>query len=630
MKLQASQIRLSATDLSNHLACRHLTVLDLQVARSLRSAPEWRAPDLKVIQELGLRHEAAYLRSLRDTEVSFVDLRDLSEQQALAETIAAMRQGVAVIAQGALASGRWFGRPDVLRKVSHPSRLGAWSYEVYDCKLSRETKATTILQLAHYSALLGEIQFDSPETLPEFMYVVPAGKQFQPERYRVAEYAAYYRHMRTRLEQACEDERPSESYPEPCVHCDVCRWFAECNARRRADDHLSLVAGIRRQQRKQLEEWDAPTMAQLAVLPIPLRQRPQHGSRDAMERVREQARVQVTGRSEKRLVYEPLLPVAEGIGLCRLPQPSAGDMFLDLEGDPFAGETGMQYLFGFAFRKADGELGYEKRWALDRKAEKKGFEWLVDEIMRRREADPHMHVYHFGAYEPGTLKRLMGIYATREDQIDRLLRAGTLVDLHQAFKQSTLASVEEYSLKKIEAFYAFERQTPLDASRAAMRYIEHRLELGWGDEELPESLREAMEGYNSEDCFSTAGLRDWLERERQRLVESGTPVPRPPEKSGDPSEKLQNKLDRTAALTRMLCDRIPIDLAARSDEQGGQWLLAQLLSWHRREDKQAWQEGYRLAEMADEDLLDERVGLTRLRFVQRVDCGQQVPTDRYR
>ena len=630
MKVDCSQIRLAATDLSNHLACRHVTSLDLSVLRGLRRAPDWRSPDLKIIQELGLRHEAAYLQSLRDAGHSFVDLRDRNEREAIAETLSCMRRGVDVIAQGSLASGRWFGHPDVLRKTATPSCLGDWSYEVYDCKLARDTKAATILQVAFYSALVQELQ----GAMPEFMYVVPAGKNFQAEPYRFAEYSAYYRYVKARLEKVCDDSNRdgtagNGTYPEPCPHCDVCRWFRECDSQRRADDHLSLVAGIRRQQQKQLQEWDTETMAKLAVLPVPLQQRPLHGSREAIERVREQARVQVTGRSEQRLVHEPLLPVAEGIGLCRLPEPSASDMFVDLEGDPFAGETGMQYLFGFAFRKADGELGYEKRWALDRKAEKKGFEWLVDEIMRRREADPHMHVYHFGAYEPGTLKRLMGIYATREDQIDRLLRAGTLVDLHQAFKQSTLASVEEYSLKKIEAFYAFERQTPLDASRAAMRYIEHRLELGWDDEELPESMREAMEGYNCEDCFSTAGLRDWLERERQRLVESGTPVPRPPEKSGDPSEKLQNKLDRTAALTRMLCDRIPIDLAARSDEQGGQWLLAQLLSWHRREDKQAWQEGYRLAEMADEDLLDERVGLTRLRFVQRVDCGQQVPTDRY-
>ena len=213
------------------------------------------------------------------------------------------------------------------------------------------------------------------------------------------------------------------------------------------------------------------------------------------------------GRIEKRLVYEALLPVVEGMGLCRLPEPSSDDVFLDLEGDPFVGESGLQYLFGFAVKNAAGELGYEKRWALNREEEKGAFEWLVDEIVGRLQANPRTHVYHFGAYEPGVLKRLMGMYATRENEIDRLLRAGSLVDVHQSFKQGLRAGVEEYSLKKLEALYGFERKTPLDESRAAMRYVEHRLELGWGDEELPEPVRQAMEGYNQEDCFSTAGLR---------------------------------------------------------------------------------------------------------------------------
>jgi len=39
-----------------------------------------------------------------------------------------------------------------------------------------------------------------------------------------------------------------------------------------------------------------------------------------------------------------------------------------------------------------------------------------------------------------------------------------MVDLHQAYKQGFRASVEEYSLKKVEAFYGFERETPLEAS----------------------------------------------------------------------------------------------------------------------------------------------------------------------
>src|SRR5260370_33026228 len=354
MKNLSGQIRLAATDLSNHLACRHLTSLDLSVAHGQRSAPAWRSSELAVIQELGLRHEAEYLKFLQAKNLSFADLRELrDEQAALVEALSSMQRGVEVMGQGSLAVGRWFGGPDVLLKVAKPSRLGEWSYEAYDCKWARETKAATILQLALYSALLEGVQGEPPE----FMYVIP-GQSFEAEPYRVAEYAAYCRYVRARLERVCTDECGEETYPEPCPHCDVCRWFCECDKKRRGDDHLSLVAGIRRQQRNQLEEWDTETMAKLAVLPIPLTQRPKHGSREGIEHVREQARVQVTGRTEKKLVYEPLLPIAEGIGFCRLPEPSADDVFVDLEGDPFVGESGRQYLFGSSFRNAVSALSY--------------------------------------------------------------------------------------------------------------------------------------------------------------------------------------------------------------------------------------------------------------------------------
>jgi predicted RecB family nuclease len=627
MKIISKKIRLSATDLSNHLACGHVTSLDLQVARGEKQAPDWAAPDLVVIRERGQRHEKSYLEYLGvQQKLGIANLENITdEKELLDETRRLMEKGADVIAQGALRDGQWFGRPDVLRRVAKHSAKWKWSYEVADTKLSRETKAAAILQLSLYSELLEKSQSCAPES----MWVIPSGKDFEGEAYRVAEYAAYFRYVKERLTQSALNSRGEVTYPEPVAHCDVCRWFRECDGRRRADDHLSLVAGIRRQQRSQLEEWDTRTMARLAVLPIPLTQRPKHSSREAIERVREQARVQVLGRVEKRLVYEALLPALQGMGLCRLPEPSPDDVFLDLEGDPFVGESGLQYLFGFAVKNAAGELGYEKRWALNREEEKGAFEWLVDEIVRRVQANPRTHVYHFGAYEPSALKRLMGMYATRENEIDRLLRAESLVDVHQSFKQGLRAGVEEYSLKKLEALYGFERKTPLDESRAAMRYVEHRLELGWGDEELPEPFRQAMEGYNQEDCFSTVGLRDWLENQRRQLVESGTEVPRPEEKSGDPSDKLKEKLDRAAALSQLLCEKSPADPSSRSKEQSGQWLLAQLLSWHRREDKRAWQEGYRLAEANDEDLLDERVGLTRLRFAERVDRRKQVPTDRY-
>src|SRR3989475_11694889 len=520
MKIVGQQIRLAGSDLSNHLACRHLTTLELQVVRGERAAPDWADPDLAIILERGDRHEKDYLAHLAAQGLTVENLGHIDhkeEARLLAETLALMDRGAQAIAQGALSDGGWFGRPDVLRRVATPSKRWKWSYEVVDTKLARETKATTILQLSLYSELLAKIQ----GTVPEFLWVVPPGEGFAVEKYLVSEYASCSRFVMKRFRGAVGEGASKETYPEPVEHCNVCRWFRECDARRRADDHLSLVAGIRRQQRDQFETWNAETMEKLAVLPIPLKERPKHGSKAGYERVREQARVQVEGRTEKKLKHELLLPVAEGMGFCRLPEPTADDVFVDLEGDPFVGEQGLQYLFGFVFQSVGGGWSYEKKWAFNREEEKKGFEWLVDKIMQRRAANPKMHVYHFGAYEPGALKRLMGMYATREDEIDRLLRAGALGDLHQAYKQGMRASVEEYSLKKVEAFYGFERKTPLETSRGAMRFVEHRLELGGGNEEVPEWVREAMQGYNSEDCLSAAKLRDWLEKERETLEEGG-------------------------------------------------------------------------------------------------------------
>src|SRR5215831_1077768 len=592
MKILNGQLRLAATDVSNHLACRHLTQQELAVARGILPAPEWAAPDLKVLQELGKRHEAAYLDHLEQAKgLKVVRLPEHGGEDALVrETRRSMAEGAEAIAQGALGDGRWFGRPDVLLRVDRPSQNWRWSYEVQDTKLARETKAGTILQLSVYSELLGLAQGGNPES----MWVVTPNAGFTSERYRVAEYAAYFRYVKREMLEASNGPEPSPAqghlfereaisqssglatYPEPVEHWNVCRWFKECDARRRADDHLSLVAGMRTEQRQQLQDWNVTTLAQLAELPLPLQQKPRYGSREGYERVREQARVQLEGRRAKKPVHEAILPVAEGMGFCRLPEPNRLDLFVDLEGDPFAGTRGQQYLFGFVTRDASGRPAYEKRWALTAE-------------------EAAMHVYHYGAYEPGAFKRLMGQYATREEEMDGMLRAGRFVDLHRVVKQGLRASVEEYSLKKMEAFYQFERKTSLDASRAAMRYIEHHLELGWKGETLAEEPRQAMEGYNREDCESTAALRDWLEAERARLIEKGEKIARPGTKDGAPSDQLNERQQRVQALLERLTKDLPVDRGERSDLQQAQWLLAQLLDWHRREDKATWWEGFRLA-----------------------------------
>jgi predicted RecB family nuclease len=623
MKISSQQLRLSATDVSNHLACHHLTKLGLSVARGNLVAPELRAPDLVMIQQLGLRFESQYLEFLRKGGLEVVHLGELKdEMHVAAETQKAMQVGFPVIAQGALSCGRWFGRPDVLRRVDKPSaRFGNWSYEAYDCKLARETKAAAILQLSFYSELLGEMHGGTVESMPENMWIVHPGTVFKGEKYRVAEYAAYYRYVKGQLEKACTNGT-EETYPEPCAQCEICQWFQECDERRRVDDHLSLVAGIRRLQRNQLEMWKCDTVTKLAGVPIPLKEKPLHGSRESMERVREQARVQIAGRVQQKPVHE-LLKIEPDIGFCRLPEPSPGDMFVDLEGDPFAGDLeacgGHQYLFGFVTENGASGFEYQKQWSFDAQEERKAFEWLVDAIKARQQEFPGMHVFHFGVYEPSKFRYLMGRYATRQEQIDGMLRAGVFVDLHLVLTEAVRASVEEYTLKKIEAFYGFKRTVSLEESRVAMRYIEHRLQMGWGEQQPLLEHRDAMERYNADDCRSTAALRAWLECERAKKSLEGRQIQRFMPKDSEPKDDLKEWQQRVAALVKELTTDIPADAKLRSREQKAQWLMAQLIDWHWRDAKPAAWQFYSLADKNDEQLLDERKALSGLVFERAIE-----------
>lgn len=624
MKSSSGNIRLSASDLSQHLACRHLTALDLSVALGAREAPGWQSPDRWVLQQRGLAHENSYLRHLQSQGLSVTSLRDIeADERAGEEGMLAMERGDDVIAQATLANGRWFGRADVLRRVALPSRFGNWSYEVYDCKLARDTKAETILQLSLYSELLAAIQ--GPE--PESMYVVPPGNEFRAERYRRLDFAAYYRYVKKRLERAVEEKGQAATYPDPTPHCPICRWWSECDSQRRRDDHLSLVAGISKLQRKQLEAWQTPTVEALAALPVPLQNRPEHGSRESYIRIREQARVQVAGRVEQRPVYE-LLDLADEHGLRHLPEPTSGDVFFDLEGDPFVGLSGHEYLFGVVTEDASGKTDYECRWAVTPEEEKHAFEWFVDFIMVRWAAYPAMHIYHFAAYEPSAMKKLMGRYATREDEIDRMLRAELFVDLHTIVKRSLRASVEQYSLKALEPFHGYTRALPLEEARRAIRDVEHNLELVL-NQDLEEPVRRAVALYNADDCFSTRSLRNWLEEERRSLENAGHAIPRPDLGDGAPPATIDERQQRSAALAERLRQGISVDPRERTDEHNVRWLLSNLLDWHRREAKASYWEYYRLRDLLDEDLLYERSAVAGLRHSERLEIQRKIPTDRY-
>jgi predicted RecB family nuclease len=633
MHFHDSRLQLSPSDLSGFLGCRHRTGLDLAVAHRALMKPVWNDPMVQALRERGAEHEQAYVTSLRDQRLDVVEIdADQNLVARAAATLEAMTAGRDVIVQAALVQDGWTGYADILRRVDTPSALGNWSYEPYDTKLARETRGSTILQLAVYVELLAQMQGSRPE---RFHVVTPVAVH----TYRFADFAAYFRVVRSQMRDTLafgHEAIRAGQYPEPVEQCEVCRWWDRCNTQRRKDDHLSFIAGASRLHRQELVVQGYPTLATAAAMPVPIAFKPARGSRDTYARIREQARLQHQQRTEKRPIHE-LLPLVEKQGLSRLPIPSPGDLFLDLEAARFAREGGREYLFGVWTREQAESPGlrYDGRWAFTDAEERSAFEALIDRIMAVLAADSGMHVYHFGHYEPSALKRLMGRHATRADQLDQLLRGERFVDLHAVVRQALRAGVESYSIKQLEQFYGFARDVPLHSATAHLQVIELALESD-AAASIAEGVRAAVQGYNRDDCRSTEELRDWLEGLRADLMARGTDVPRPTLKDGDASQKVSELEKRQEAARAQLLAGLPPEVSARDHPQHPVWLLAYLLDWHRREDKSAWWEFFRLSDLSEEDLVDESAAIARLEHVQRVVVEQykngniKSAVDRYR
>ena len=626
MRVLAEGLRISASDLANHLGCRHLTYLDLCAARKELDAPAYRDPALEALQERGFQHERGYIEYLCSQGLSIVELSELGDaDDQFAAACAAMQDGPDVIVQATLLGNGWLGRADVLLRTDKASHLGDYSYEVADTKLARETRGRTMLQLCLYSDLLQKVQ----GLLPERMYVVPPAQDYEREPFRVNDYMAYYHLISSRLRDAVGrgSWHGEETYPDKCDQCDICRWWKVCDNRRREDDHLCLVAGISKMQIGELQERHVVTLEALATTTMPLDPPPNRGAPETYERVHHQARVQLEGRMLGRPIHE-LLPLEEGFGVCRLPQPTPQDIFFDFEGARFVGEEGLEYLFGYVSLDDDQQPEYYNLWAMTPEAEKAAFEVFIDEVMARWGADKGFHIYHYAPYEPAAIKRLMGRYATREAEVDRLLRGERFVDLYAVAKHAVRASVESYSIKDLEPCFGYERQVALRDASHNLRALEYALEFE-APESITDEIREAVRGYNEDDCLATLRLRDWLEQLRAELVERGEEIPRPELKTGDPSESQTETLNRVQELRDRLVEGIPIDRAQRTREQQAQWILAQLLEWHWREEKAIWWEYYRLLSLSEEELLDERAAIAQLEFVERIDKIKQSFVDRY-
>ncbi len=394
MRLSGSALILAATDLSSFFECERKTVLELAVIGGSLERPGQNELERKLLEQRGIAHERRVLDAYRGQglRVAMLSPRPRSSiadlELAARDTEAAMTEGADVISQGVLFDGSWLGRPDFLVRRQGRSRFGTYFYEVVDAKLARHARAAAILQLCTYTDQLARIQ----DFEPDHFAIVPGNEDLTPLRLRAADFMAFYRMARRSLEACARTNAPQEPYPEPVEHCEVCLWWKQCEQRRRQDDHLSLVAGITRRQRDRLALAGVKRVAELGALSATASV---NGiSDDTLDRIREQAALQVQGRTGGEPVYRLMLEFDSGQGLESLPRPTPGDLFLDLEGDPLVRGEGLEYLFGilelgepsddFFGRTSPGAPRYRAFWATNPREEKRAFESVVDYFSLKR------------------------------------------------------------------------------------------------------------------------------------------------------------------------------------------------------------------------------------------------------
>src|ERR1700674_4296641 len=299
MQFLEGRLVVSPSDLTGFLECEHLTQQELAAARGEIARPERDDPMLDMLSRRGLEHEDRHLavlkaKGLKPVEFPFPDGTIGNLEKAHAETVAAMQAGADIIYQGTFFDGRWRCHPDFLVRVDRPSKLGDYSYEVADAKLARKAKAAAVLQCCVYSEELAAIQGVDPAHLTLIL-----GNNTE-EELRLKDYGAYYRSVKRQFEETLLASAV-KTYPDPVDHCRICRWIDVCELRRRQDDHLCLVAGMRRDQTRRLNLAGIKTVTELGASPVA---QPIQGINEmALTRLRQQARLQVQQRHSETLPF---------------------------------------------------------------------------------------------------------------------------------------------------------------------------------------------------------------------------------------------------------------------------------------------------------------------------------------
>jgi predicted RecB family nuclease len=577
--LDPTTVVYSASDLSAASSCEWALMRKLDAKLGRIPAPTTVEDDmLERTARLGDAHELRFLEELRHSrqvvEIERPVIEGIPAAVELSET--AFAAGAEVVYQAAFFDGRFLGYADFIMRDAEGR------YEVYDTKLARHAKIIALLQLAAYSEQLQRLGIPTGE----FVHLVLGDRRTSSHRLR--DILPVYRKRRARLESII-DERVTDpnatEWGDPryaaCGRCEACEEQVQLHR------DVLLVAGLRVSQRAKLRAAGVETIDELAA------SGPVEGISDAtLGALRRQARLQL---EPGPLAWRVTTPIA----LAALPEPDAGDVFFDFEGDPLYQEGaawGLDYLFGLV----EPDETFRAFWAHDLAEERQALIDFLDYIDDRRAEYPGMHIYHYAAYERTHLLMLAARHGVGEERVADLLREHVLVDLYPIVRRGLVVGSRSYSLKKLEPLYMGDRyrEGVANAADSITEYVRSRELLEAGESDAAAVVLRDIADYNAYDCVSTLRLRDWL---LDRAAESNVRL-------ASPADLEITRVERDP-------DQVYLDLAAlvgnvppadRTADETGISLAAAAIDYHRRENNSFWWDHFDRLRQPIEDWQDVR------------------------
>ncbi|MHA1197961.1 MAG: TM0106 family RecB-like putative nuclease [Candidatus Heimdallarchaeaceae archaeon] len=388
-----------------------------------------------------------------------------------AKTIRKMETGLLSINQGWLNTEKYTTKIDRLVKIESSSAFGEYSYIPVFLRNVKHIRKPLIMEGVLNSFILSTIQKNQVEHF----------KIQRKDDTLTIDVLGNLDELLSdleKIEQILKNEITLS--PNYTRNCRVCEWRKHCKKLAEEQLDLTLISGIGKRIKKQLEEQnisDVPSLAQATEDSISLEN--------------------ITPSEKEYLLLQAktLMDKQERIrGKVNLPKKRF-ELFVDVEG---SSHHNFVWIIGCLVREGN-EHYYKHFLAESPRKEKEMFVAFMNYI---ESLNGDFTLYHWSLAEPQYFKNLANKFYTSKADVAKL--AENSFDLFPIFKEKIIIPVYTYTLKEVANWLGFEWFDPLVDGATSIILFDN-----WFMRNDRKSLEKAI-SYNSDDCKALLVIKDYV------------------------------------------------------------------------------------------------------------------------